>query len=121
MIMDGKQIVFGHEARDHLVAGINILADAVGVTMGPKGRVVMLGQSFGAPRVTKDGVSVAKDIKLKHPLQDMGAQTLREVASQTSDDAGDGTTTATVLARAIVTEGMKAVVAGVNPIDFKRG
>ncbi len=119
--MSAKQIVFGHDSRDCLVEGINILADAVGVTMGPKGRVVMLDQSFGAPRVTKDGVSVAKEIELEDKFENMGAQMLKEVASQTSDDAGDGTTTATILARSIVTEGIKAVVAGMNPMDLKRG
>ena len=119
--MTAKQIIFDRDARDCLVEGINTLADAVGVTMGPKGRVVMIDQSFGAPRVTKDGVTVAKEIELEDKFENMGAQMIKEVASQTSDDAGDGTTTATILARAIVTEGMKAVVAGMNPMDLKRG
>jgi chaperonin GroEL len=116
-----KQIRFGTEARDEMLKGVCILADAVAVTLGPKGRNVVIEKSFGAPRVTKDGVSVAKEIKLKHPFQDMGAQMLREVASKTNDVAGDGTTTATVLARAIVVEGVKAVAAGMNPMDLKRG
>ncbi|MBU1629171.1 MAG: chaperonin GroEL, partial [Gammaproteobacteria bacterium] len=108
--MTGKQIIFDDDVRSSLVEGVNILADAVGVTMGPKGRVVMINQSFGAPRVTKDGVTVAKEIELEDALENMGAQMLKEVASQTSDDAGDGTTTATILARAVISEGMKAVV-----------
>lgn len=116
-----KQLAFSQTARNALILGINQLADAVGVTMGPKGRVVMLGQSFGAPKVTKDGVTVAKEIELKDAYENMGAQMVKEVASKTSDDAGDGTTTATILARAIVTEGMKAVVASMNPMDIKRG
>ena len=119
--MTAKQIILDRDARDCLVEGINTLADAVGVTMGPKGRVVMIDQSFGAPRITKDGVTVAKEIELEDKFENMGAQMIKEVASQTSDDAGDGTTTATILARAIVTEGMKAVVAGMNPMDLKRG
>ncbi|MBU0456363.1 MAG: chaperonin GroEL [Gammaproteobacteria bacterium] len=119
--MTGKQIIFDDDVRSSLVEGVNILADAVGVTMGPKGRVVMINQSFGAPRVTKDGVTVAKEIELEDALENMGAQMLKEVASQTSDDAGDGTTTATILARAVISEGMKAVVAGMNPMDLKRG
>ncbi len=119
--MSAKQIIFDDDVRRCLIEGIDILADAVGVTMGPKGRVVMLDQSFGEPRVTKDGVSVAKEIELEEKFPNMGAQMIKAVASQTSDDAGDGTTTATVLARGIVTEGMKAVVAGMNPMDLKRG
>jgi chaperonin GroEL len=119
--MSAKQIIFDQDVQKGLVTGINILADAVSITMGPRGRVVMIEQSFGAPRVTKDGVSVAKEIELEGKFENMGAQMLKEVASQTSDDAGDGTTTATVLARAIVLEGFKAVVAGMNPMDLKRG
>jgi len=116
-----KQIRFGTDARDEMLKGVVTLADAVAVTLGPKGRNVVIEKSFGSPRVTKDGVSVAKEIKLKNPFQDMGAQMLREVASKTNDVAGDGTTTATVLARAIVVEGVKAVAAGMNPMDLKRG
>ena len=104
-----------------MVAGVNILADAVKVTLGPKGRNVVLERSFGAPTVTKDGVSVAKEIELKDKFENMGAQMVKEVASKTSDVAGDGTTTATVLAQAIVREGMKYVAAGMNPMDLKRG
>jgi chaperonin GroEL len=104
-----------------MVEGVNILANAVKVTLGPKGRNVVLERSFGAPTVTKDGVSVAKEIELKDKLQNMGAQMVKEVASKTSDNAGDGTTTATVLAQAIVREGMKYVAAGMNPMDLKRG
>jgi chaperonin GroEL len=116
-----KQIRFGTSARDQILIGANILADAVKVTLGPKGRNVVLEKSYGAPRVTKDGVSVAKDITLSNKFQNMGAQMLREVASKTNDLAGDGTTTATVLAQAIVSEGSKAVAAGLNPMDLKRG
>ncbi|MEE9573404.1 MAG: chaperonin GroEL, partial [Candidatus Neomarinimicrobiota bacterium] len=119
--MTAKQIIFDSNVYDSLAEGINLLADAVGITMGPKGRVVMIDQSFGAPRVTKDGVSVAKEIELEDKFENMGAQMIKEVASQTSDDAGDGTTTATILARSIVVEGMKSVVAGMNPMDLKRG
>jgi len=119
--MTAKEVKFGDEARHRMVLGINILADAVKVTLGPKGRNVVLDKAFGAPTVTKDGVSVAKEIELDNKFENMGAQMVKEVASQTSDVAGDGTTTATVLAQAIVREGMKAVAAGINPMDLKRG
>jgi len=119
--MAAKDVVFGGEARARMVEGVNILANAVKVTLGPKGRNVVLERSFGAPTVTKDGVSVAKEIELKDKLQNMGAQMVKEVASKTSDNAGDGTTTATVLALAIVRDGMKYVAAGMNPMDLKRG
>ncbi len=119
--MAAKDVIFGGEARARMVEGVNILANAVKVTLGPKGRNVVLERSFGAPTVTKDGVSVAKEIELKDKLQNMGAQMVKEVASRTSDNAGDGTTTATVLAQAIVREGMKYVAAGMNPMDLKRG
>jgi chaperonin GroEL len=119
--MAAKEVVFGDSARHKMVEGVNILANAVKVTLGPKGRNVVLERSFGAPTVTKDGVSVAKEIELKDKLMNMGAQMVKEVASKTSDNAGDGTTTATVLAQAIVREGMKYVAAGMNPMDLKRG
>ncbi|MFN3593905.1 MAG: chaperonin GroEL [Thiobacillaceae bacterium] len=119
--MAAKDVRFGDAARHRMVAGVNILADAVKVTLGPKGRNVVLDRSFGAPTVTKDGVSVAKEIELKDKFENMGAQMVKEVASKTSDVAGDGTTTATVLAQAIVNEGMKFVAAGMNPMDLKRG
>src|SRR5689334_5011494 len=119
--MAAKDVVFGADARHRMVEGVNILANAVKVTLGPKGRNVVLERSFGAPTVTKDGVSVAKEVELKDKLQNMGAQMVKEVASKTSDNAGDGTTTATVLAQAIVREGMKYVAAGMNPMDLKRG
>ncbi len=119
--MASKDVVFGSDARHRMVEGVNILANAVKVTLGPKGRNVVLERSFGAPTVTKDGVSVAKEIELKDKLQNMGAQMVKEVASKTSDNAGDGTTTATVLAQSIVREGMKYVAAGMNPMDLKRG
>ena len=119
--MSAKDVIFGGEARARMVEGVNILANAVKTTLGPKGRNVVLERSFGAPTVTKDGVSVAKEIELKDKLQNMGAQMVKEVASKTSDNAGDGTTTATVLAQAIVREGMKYVAAGMNPMDLKRG
>ena len=119
--MAAKDVVFGSDARHRMVEGVNILANAVKVTLGPKGRNVVLERSFGAPTVTKDGVSVAKEIELKDKLQNMGAQMVKEVASKTSDNAGDGTTTATVLAQSIVREGMKYVAAGMNPMDLKRG
>ncbi|MBX2868224.1 MAG: chaperonin GroEL [Acidiferrobacterales bacterium] len=119
--MAAKEVVFGESARARMLKGVNTLADAVKVTLGPKGRNVVLDKSFGAPTVTKDGVSVAKEIELKDKLENMGAQMVKEVASKTSDIAGDGTTTATVLAQAMVREGMKAVAAGMNPMDLKRG
>src|SRR3990172_5112797 len=119
--MPAKEVRFHENARSKMVHGLNILADAVKVTLGPKGRNVVLERSFGAPTVTKDGVSVAKEIELKDKFENMGAQMLKEVASKTSDVAGDGTTTATVLAQSIVQEGMKYVAAGMNPMDLKRG
>lgn len=119
--MAAKQVLFGDDARSKMVRGINVLADAVKVTLGPKGRNVVLERAFGGPTVTKDGVSVAKEIELKDKFENMGASMVREVASKTSDNAGDGTTTATVLAQAIVDEGMKFVAAGINPMDLKRG
>ncbi|MBX2857281.1 MAG: chaperonin GroEL [Cellvibrionaceae bacterium] len=119
--MAAKDVKFGDEARQKMLAGVNILADAVKVTLGPKGRNVVLDKSFGAPTVTKDGVSVAKEIELTDKFENMGAQMVKEVASKASDDAGDGTTTATVLAQAIVNEGLKSVAAGMNPMDLKRG
>ncbi|NBR78973.1 MAG: chaperonin GroEL [Alphaproteobacteria bacterium] len=119
--MMAKEVTFGSEARDKMLKGVDILADAVKVTLGPKGRNVVLDKSFGAPRTTKDGVSVAKEIELEDKFENMGAQMVREVASRTNDEAGDGTTTATVLAQAIIREGHKAVAAGMNPMDLKRG
>jgi chaperonin GroEL len=119
--MAAKEIVFSDNARSKLVEGVNLLANAVKVTLGPKGRNVVLERTFGAPIVTKDGVSVAKEIELADKLQNIGAQLVKEVASRTSDAAGDGTTTATVLAQAIVREGQKYVAAGLNPLDLKRG
>ena len=119
--MAAKDVRFGDDARQRMLRGVDILADAVKVTLGPKGRNVVLDKSFGAPRITKDGVTVAKEIELGDKFENMGAQMLREVASKTSDIAGDGTTTATVLAQAIVREGAKAVAAGMNPMDLKRG
>jgi len=119
--MTAKDVKFGDSARQRMLKGVNTLADAVKVTLGPKGRNVVLDKSFGAPTVTKDGVSVAKEIELKDKFENMGAQMVKEVASQTSDEAGDGTTTATVLAQAILNEGLKAVAAGMNPMDLKRG
>ena len=119
--MAGKEVKFNTDARDRMLKGVNILADAVKVTLGPKGRNVVIDKSFGAPRITKDGVTVAKEIELTDKFENMGAQMVREVASRTNDEAGDGTTTATVLAQAIVREGMKAVAAGMNPMDLKRG
>src|SRR5476649_351411 len=119
--MSAKEVKFGVEARDRMLRGVDILANAVKVTLGPKGRNVVLDKSFGAPRITKDGVTVAKEIELEDKFENMGAQMVREVASRTSDQAGDGTTTATVLAAAIVREGCKAVAAGMNPMDLKRG
>src|SRR5258708_5033127 len=119
--MSAKEVKFGVEARDRMLRGVDILNNAVKVTLGPKGRNVVLDKSFGAPRITKDGVTVAKEIELLDKFENMGAQMVREVASKTSDIAGDGTTTATVLAQAIVREGAKAVAAGMNPMDLKRG
>ncbi|GAB4123250.1 MAG: chaperonin GroEL [Rhodothalassiaceae bacterium] len=119
--MAAKEVKFSADARERMLRGVNILADAVKVTLGPKGRNVVLDKSFGAPRVTKDGVSVAKEIELRDKFENMGAQMVREVASKTNDVAGDGTTTATVLAQAIIQEGAKAVAAGLNPMDLKRG
>ena len=119
--MAGKEVKFNTDARDRMLKGVNILADAVKVTLGPKGRNVVIDKSFGAPRITKDGVSVAKEIELTDKFENMGAQMVREVASRTNDEAGDGTTTATVLAQAIIKEGLKAVAAGMNPMDLKRG
>ena len=119
--MPAKQVLFGDSARAKMVEGVNVLADAVKVTLGPKGRNVVLERSFGGPTVTKDGVSVAKEIELKDKFQNMGAQMVKEVASRTADNAGDGTTTATVLAQSVVREGMKYVAAGMNPMDLKRG
>ena len=119
--MAAKEVKFGDSARHKLINGVNILADAVKVTLGPKGRNVVLERSYGAPTITKDGVSVAKEIELKDKFENMGAQMVKEVASKTSDVAGDGTTTANVLAQSIVKEGMKYVAAGMNPMDLKRG
>src|SRR5689334_18149423 len=119
--MAAKDVRFGENVRNKMVNGVNILANAVKVTLGPKGRNVVLERSFGAPTITKDGVSVAKEIELKDRFENMGAQMVKEVASKTSDVAGDGTTTATVLAQSIISEGMKYVAAGMNPMDLKRG
>ena len=119
--MAAKDVKFGRDARERILRGVDILADAVKVTLGPKGRNVVIDKSFGAPRITKDGVTVAKEIELKDKFENMGAQMIREVASKANDAAGDGTTTATVLAQAIVREGMKSVAAGMNPMDLKRG
>jgi chaperonin GroEL len=116
-----KKIYFDANAREKLKTGVDTLADAVKVTLGPKGRNVILDKKFGSPSVTKDGVTVAKDIELSDPFENMGAQLVKEVASKTADDAGDGTTTATVLTQAIFTTGIKSVVAGANPMDLKRG
>src|SRR5678809_328402 len=116
-----KQIVHGEDSRAAILRGVNILADAVKVTLGPKGRNVVIDKKFGSPTITKDGVTVAKEIELKDPLENMGAQMVREVASKTSDVAGDGTTTATILAQAIFREGVKSVAAGANPMALKRG
>src|SRR6201981_3284840 len=119
--MSAKELRFSEEAISAILTRVNILADAVKVTLGPKGRNVILDKSFGAPRITKDGVTVAKEIELEDKFENMGAQMVREVASKTNDNAGDGTTTATVLAHAIVREGAKYVAAGMNPMDLKRG
>ena len=116
-----KEITFNLEARDAMKRGVDALANAVKVTLGPKGRNVIIDKKFGAPQITKDGVTVAKEIELKDTVENMGAQLLKEVASKTADIAGDGTTTATVLAQAIVTGGLKNVAAGANPMDLKRG
>src|ERR1700752_4678614 len=119
--MAAKEVRFSDDARTRMVRGVNLLANAVKATLGPKGRNAVLEKSFGAPTVTKDGVSVAKEIELKDRFENIGAQMVKEVASSTSDEAGDGTTTATVLAQAIIREGLKAVAAGVGPMDLKRG
>src|ERR1700760_3729333 len=119
--MAAKEVKFNVDARDRLLRGVDILANAVKVTLGPKGRNVVIDKSFGAPRITKDGVSVAKEIELSDKFENMGAQMIREVAQKTNDLAGDGTTTATILAQAIVREGVRAVAAGLNPMDLKRG
>ncbi|MGB8973316.1 MAG: TCP-1/cpn60 chaperonin family protein, partial [Pseudomonas capeferrum] len=119
--MAAKDVKFGDSARKKMLVGVNVLADAVKATLGPKGRNVVLAKSFGAPTITKDGVSVAKEIELKDAFENMGAQLVKEVASKANDAAGDGTTTATVLAQSIVNEGLKAVAAGMNPMDLKRG
>src|SRR5690554_1119726 len=119
--MAAKEVKFSTDARDKMLRGVNVLANAVKVTLGPKGRNVVIEKSFGAPRTTKDGVTVAKEIELEDKFENMGAQMVREVASRTNDEAGDGTTTATVLAQAIVREGLKSVAAGMNPMDLKRG
>src|SRR6201981_913953 len=119
--MAAKEVRFASDARDRMLRGVDTLANAVKVTLGPKGRNVVIEKSFGAPRITKDGVTVAKEIELADKFENMGAQMLREVASKTSDKAGDGTPTATVLAQTIVREGAKAVAAGLNPMDLKRG
>src|SRR5215213_7057687 len=117
--MAAKDVKFSRDARERIMRGVDILADAVKVTLGPKGRNVVIDKSFGAPRITKDGVTVAKEIELKDKFENMGAQMVRAVATKTHDHAGDGTTTATVLAQAIVREGMKSVAAGANPMDLK--
>src|SRR6266481_9774228 len=119
--MAAKDVRFAGDARDRMLRGVETLANAVKVTLGPKGRNVVIDKSFGAPRITKDGVTVAREIELADNFENMGAQMVREVASKTNDQAGDGTTTATVLAHAIVKEGVKAVAAGMNPMDLKRG
>ena len=119
--MSAKDVKFGDDARVLMLEGVNVLANAVKVTLGPKGRNVVLDKAFDSPTVTKDGVSVAKEVELKDKFENMGAQMVKEVASQTSDEAGDGTTTATVLAQAILQEGLKSVAAGMNPMDLKRG
>ena len=117
--MAAKDVKFSRDARERILRGVDILADAVKVTLGPKGRNVVIEKSFGAPRITKDGVTVAKEIELKDRFENLGAQMVREVASKTNDIAGDGTTTATVLAQAIVREGMKSIAAGMNPMDLQ--
>src|SRR5215510_12383763 len=119
--MAAKEVKFSVDARARMLRGVDILANAVKVTLGPKGRNVVLDKSFGAPRITKDGVTVAKEIELEEKFENMGAQMVKEVASKTADKAGDGTTTATVLAEAISTEGLKNIAAGANPMDLRRG
>ena len=119
--MAAKEVRFGSDARDRMLRGVDILANAVKVTLGPKGRNVVLDKSYGAPRITKDGVTVAKEIELEDKFENMGAQMVREVAQKTNEKAGDGTTTATLLAHSIVKEGAKSVAAGMNPMDLKRG
>ena len=119
--MTAKDVRFGPDARDRMMRGIDVLANAVKITLGPKGRNVVLERSYGAPRITKDGVTVAKEIELSDRFENLGAQLIRSVASKTADLAGDGTTTATVLAQSIVREGLKAVAAGLNPMDLRRG
>src|SRR4051795_10453684 len=119
--MSAKELLFSIDARARLKRGVDALAEAVKLTLGPKGRNVVIDRSFGAPTITKDGVSVAKEIELEDKFENMGAQMVKEVASRTSDNAGDGTTTATVLAQALIREGSKAVAAGMNPMDLKRG
>ncbi len=119
--MSAKDVRFSTDARERMLRGVDILANAVKVTLGPKGRNVVIEKSFGAPRTTKDGVTVAKEIELEDKFENMGAQMVREVASKTNDEAGDGTTTATVLAQSIIREGMKSVAAGMNPMDRRRG
>src|SRR6201986_279823 len=119
--MAAKEVKFSVDARDKMLRGVDILANAVKVTLGPKGRNVVLDKSFGAPRITKDGVTVAKEVELSDKFENMGAQMVREVANKTNDIAGDGTTTATVLAASIIREGVKLVAAGMNPMDLKRG
>src|SRR5574337_88279 len=119
--MSAKEVKFSQDARDKMIRGVDVLANAVRVTLGPKGRNVVLEKSYGAPRITKDGVTVAKEIELSDKFENLGAQLVREVASKQNDIAGDGTTTATVLAASIVREGSKAVAAGLNPMDLKRG
>ena len=116
-----KEIKFNNQAREELKKGVDALADAVKVTLGPKGRNVIISKQFGAPHITKDGVTVAREVELDEPFQNMGAQLVKEVASKTGDDAGDGTTTATVLAQAIISTGLKNVTAGANPMEHKRG
>ena len=116
-----KQLIFDHDARGKILKGVNVLADAVKVTLGPRGRNVLIDKSYGSPSITKDGVTVAKEIELEDKFENMGAQMVKEVASKTSDVAGDGTTTATVLAQAIYREGVKAVAAGLNPMEIKKG
>ena len=119
--MPAKEVKFSADARERMLRGVDVLANAVKITLGPKGRNVVLDKSFGAPKTTKDGVTVAKEIELKDKFENMGAQMVREVASKTNDEVGDGTTTATVLAQSIIREGIKAVAAGMNPMDVKRG